>query len=67
LKKAEISLHKWTPTLHTEAVVPEGLAMSATLDVYEDGRQGIKQRLCSNEEINEPLLGTPRADELEKV
>ncbi len=53
--------------MHTEVVVPEGFPMSATLDVYEDGRQGIKQRLCSNEEIDEPLLGTPRADELEKV
>jgi hypothetical protein len=67
LKKAEISLHKRTPTLHTEVVVPESLSMSATLDVYEDGRQGIKQRLCSNEEIDEPLSGTRRADELEKV
>jgi hypothetical protein len=67
LKKAEISLHKWTPTLHTEVVVPERLSMSATLDVYKDGRQGIKQGLCSNEEIDEPLSGTRRDDELEKV
>lgn len=41
--------------------------MSATLDVYKDGRQGVKQRLCSNEEIDEPLSGTRRDDELEKV
>jgi hypothetical protein len=57
LEKTEISLHKWVPTFHAMVGIPERLCITATLYIYKDHCQGIKQHLSSNEEVKEPLLG----------
>ena len=67
MKKAEISLDNWTPAFHTEAVIPKRLGVHTTLHIYEDDCQGIDQHLRSDEEVEEPLPGTRRSDELQEV